>query len=301
MYDNFVTGHRAAVEKRAQLIEGDLANGSQLRRVLSDGHFDAVMHFAASLDVNESVREPLKYYRNNVGSTINLLEAMREAGVRKMVFSSTCATYGIPSGVPITEDMPQFPISPYGRTKLAMEWALGDCATSWGLGATALRYFNASGAAADGALGEDHEPEIHLIPIVLQAALGKRSDVRIFGTDYATRDGTCVRDYVHVEDLASAHRLAMETQPEGVFRYFNLGTGRGSTVREILDAARRVTGCDIHAVAAPRREGDPPELYADPQKITNELGWSPQYSTIEDIIQTAWKWHKNHPDGYGPS
>jgi len=298
VYDNLVTGHLQAVDRRARLIVADLADRDRLTRLFAEEAFDAVMHFAASLDVGESVRDPLLYYRNNVGNTIGVLEAMRQAGVRKLVFSSTCATYGIPPSLPIREKMPQHPINPYGRTKLAMEWALCDCAEAWGLGATALRYFNAAGAAADGTLGEHHHPEIHLIPLTLQVALGQRAEIRIFGNDYATRDGTCVRDYVHVEDLASAHRLAVETQPEAMFRCYNVGTGHGSTVQEIVELARYVTSHPIPAVMAARRPGDPPELLADPSKLMAELGWRPEYTDTRRIIETAWNWHRAHPKGF---
>lgn len=298
VFDNLSNGHRAAVDRRATLIVGDLGDASYVDRILAEGRFDGVMHFAASLEVNESVREPLKYFRNNVVHSVSLLESMKRHGVKRLVFSSTCATYGVPPRTPITEDMPQNPINPYGHTKLAMEWAMRDSAPAWGLGATALRYFNASGAAADGSIGEDHDPESHLIPLVLQVALGRRKDIRIFGTDYPTRDGTCIRDYIHVEDLAEVHRLAIESQPEGEFRCYNVGTGEGVSVRELVEAARSVTGHAIPAVEAPRREGDPPELYADPSKIGRELGWQPRYMDIRQTLKTAWNWHRTHPEGY---
>ena len=291
-------GHCAAVDPRATLVVADLGDAAAVDRAFAEHHFDAVMHFAALLDVNESVREPLKYYRNNIAYTVSLLETMQRHGVRRFVFSSTCATYGVPPKAPITEDMPQQPISPYGRTKLAVEWALRDASESWGLGATALRYFNASGAAADGTLGEDRTPEYHLIPLVLQVALGQRDHIKIFGTDYPTPDGTCVRDYIHVEDLAAVHRRAVESQPEGLFRFYNVGTGRGVSVKELIDVSRSVTGHPIPAFNAPRREGDPPELYADPSKIIRELGWRPRYTDIRETVSTAWQWHKSHPRGY---
>lgn len=291
-------GHRAAVDRRATFVDGNLSDRPLLDRTLREGGFEAVMHFAAYADVNESVREPLRYYRNNVVNTIALLELMRVHEIRKFVFSSSCATYGVPESVPITEDMAQDPISPYGRTKLAMEWAMRDCARGWGLGSTALRYFNASGAAADGSIGEDHTPETHLIPIVLQVALGQREDVRIFGVDYPTPDGSCVRDYIHVEDLADVHRRAVETQEPEEFRYYNVGTGVGHSVKEVIAACREVTGHDIPATPSPRREGDPPELYADPTKIMNDFGWNPKYTDIKRTVETAWGWHKAHPNGY---
>lgn len=298
VFDNLVSGHRAAVDSRASFVHGDLGDAPLVERVLAAGNFDAVMHFAAWLDVNESVREPLKYYRNNVVHSVSLLESMRRCGIRKLVFSSTCATYGVPPAVPITEDMPQDPINPYGHTKLAMEWAMRDSASAWGLGATALRYFNASGAAADGSIGEDHFPESHLIPLVLQVALGQRADIKIFGTDYPTSDGTCIRDYIHVEDLAHVHRLAIESQPEGVFCYYNVGTGQGVSVKELIAAAREITGHPIPAVEAPRREGDPPALFADPSKIKKELRWQPHYPDIRQTLKTAWQWHRSHANGF---
>lgn len=299
VYDNLVDGgHRKAVDPGANLVVGDLADRDLLGKTLKQGVFDAVMHFAAHLDVNESVREPLRYYRNNVANTISLLELMREYEIGKLVFSSSCATYGTPPAVPITEEMPQLPISPYGRTKLMIEWALADSAVAWGLGATALRYFNASGAAADGKIGEDRDPEYHLVPVVLEVASGKREQIKIFGVDYPTVDGSCIRDYVHVEDLADVHRMAIETQQPGKFRYYNVGTGMGVSVKELIEVAREVTGHDIPAVPSPRREGDPAELYADPTKVITELAWQPKYTDISSIVETAWNWHKTHLDGY---
>jgi UDP-glucose 4-epimerase len=297
VYDNLSAGHAQAVPPEATLIRADLGDESALAAALDSG-CDAVMHFAAWLDVGESVRAPLKYYENNVSHTIRLLRLMRDRGIRRLVFSSTCAIYGIPQRVPITEDLPQSPISPYGHTKLAMEWALRDCAAAWGLGSRALRYFNASGAAADGSIGEDHDPEIHLIPLVLKTALKQRDHISIFGTDYPTPDGTCVRDYIHVEDLAEAHLLALESLNEGSFDAFNVGTGRGTSVRAIIDAAQTVTGCEIPIVETGRRPGDPPQLYADPTKIRQTLNWSPQYTDITAIIETAWRWHRTHPQGF---
>jgi len=244
------------------------------------------------------VREPLSYYRNNVIHTVSLLEIMRCHRVRKLVFSSTCAVYGIPLSVPITEDMPKNPINPYGRTKLAIEWALQDCAVAWGLGATALRYFNAAGAASDGSIGEDHHPESHLIPRVIQVALGESDSVKVFGDDYQTRDGSCVRDYVHVEDLSDVHVRAVETQVEGLFTGYNVGTGVGVTVKELIAAAREVTGRRIPAEVGPRRDGDPPELYADASKAAAELGWQARYTDIHSTLETAWKWHRSHPRGF---
>ncbi len=297
--DNLTSGgHREAVDERATLVVGDLADAELVRGTLSEDRFDAVMHFAAMLNVNESVSKPLRYYQNNVSNTVSLLQSMQACGVGKIVFSSTCATYGDVTVAPITEDMPQHPITPYGRSKLAVEWVLRDCAAAWGLGATALRYFNASGASSDGTLGEDRKPEYHLIPLILQVPLGQRADIKIFGADYPTPDGTCVRDYIHVEDLGTVHRLAIESQQAGEFRFYNVGTGHGASVREVIEAARQVTGHEIPAIETPRREGDPPELYADPSKVIRELGWQPAYPTILPIVETAWNWHQAHPKGY---
>ncbi len=299
VYDNLAAGHREAVDARATLVEGDLGDGDLLERTLGDGGFDAVMHFAALADVGESVHQPLRYYHNNVVNTVALLGAMQTHGIKSLVFSSTCAVYGMPPSVPITEDAPRNPISPYGRTKLAIEWAMQDCARAWGLGATALRYFNAAGAAADGSIGEDHDPESHLIPLVLKVALGQREDIKIFGVDYPTPDGSCIRDYVHVEDLAGIHRKALETQVEGKFRFYNVGTGMGVSVKELIEATRAVTGHEIPSSPAPRREGDPPELYADPTRATADRQWQPKYTDIKKTIETAWNWHKAHPNGFG--
>ncbi len=299
--DNLSKGHEQAVDGRARLVVGELADVELLDRELIGGGFDGVMHFAALADVNESVRCPGLYYENNVVNSVRLLAAMERAEITRLVFSSTCATYGEPEACPITEDMRQQPINPYGRTKLAMEWAMRDAVDAWGLGATALRYFNASGAAADGSIGEDHTPETHLIPIVLQVALEQRDGVKIFGTDYPTPDGTCVRDYIHVDDLASAHVLAIESQKPSTFRSYNVGTGRGTSVREIIEAARTVTGHPIPAEEAPRRAGDPPKLFADPTKIQSELGWSPVHMDIESTVAAAWRWHSAHPHGFSPA
>jgi UDP-glucose 4-epimerase len=297
VYDNLCAGHAAAVPAGVTLVRADLADSAVLEKTLA-GNIDAVIHFAAFLDVGESVREPLKYYRNNVLNTVHLLELMRARGVNRIVFSSTCATYGVPERIPITEDEPQKPINPYGVTKLSVEWALRDCATAWGLGACALRYFNASGASADGSIGEDHEPEIHLLPLVLKTALGQRSHVSIFGTDYPTPDGTCIRDYIHVEDLADAHLRALESLEPGRFAAYNVGTGVGTSVREVLEEARRVTGVDIPTVEGPRRPGDPPSLFADSTRLRQQLAWRPKYTHIAGILETAWRWHRDHPNGY---
>jgi UDP-glucose-4-epimerase GalE len=259
------------------------------------------MHFAALAYVGVSVTDPAAYYRNNVVGSLSLLDAMRDAGVRRIVFSSSCATYGIPERVPITEDHPQHPISPYGFTKLVVEHALGDYARAYGFSYAALRYFNAAGAAADGTLGENHDPETHLIPLVLQVALGQRESVDIFGADYPTPDGTCIRDYIHVDDLAEAHRLALErlaAGPDGAELKLNLGTGRGASVKQVIDECRAVTGRPIKVRDAPRREGDPPELVADASAARRVLGWQARHAAIRDVIESAWAWHRAHPHGY---
>ncbi len=299
VYDNLTAGHRQAVDRKATFIQGDLGDRAKLDEVFRIGRFDATMHFAAFLNVGESVAEPLKYWENNVANTVNLLRCMERHGVRRMVFSSSCAVYGEPEELPIREDQPTNPINPYGHTKLAVEWMLRQSAVAWGLGSVALRYFNAAGAASDGSIGEDHDPEVHLIPIVLQVALGLRSAVEIFGTDYPTADGTCVRDYVHVEDLAEAHLLAIEGTEPGRADAYNVGTGYGNSVLEIIQAARRVTGRPIAAVAAGRRPGDPPALFADASLIQRRYGWLPSYRDVETTIASAWRWHQSHPRGYG--
>jgi UDP-glucose-4-epimerase GalE len=296
--DNLSQGHRRAVDPRAKLIVGDLGDRAALDDVLQSEPFDGAMHFAASALVGESAEKPLAYYRNNTVNTLGLLEALRDAGVNRLVFSSTCATYGTPERVPISEDTPQHPINPYGRSKLAVEWMLADSASAWGLGACALRYFNACGAADDGSIGEDHDPETHLIPIVLQVALAKRPHVTIFGSDYDTPDGTCLRDYIHVEDLADAHRLAIEAIEPGRFDAFNVGTGTGYSVQQIIEAARRVTGRDIRAEEGERRVGDPPTLIADGSRIRRELGWQPTWTDIDEVIGSAWRWAEAHPNGF---
>ncbi len=297
VYDNLSLGHRAAVAP-GRLIEGDLMDRPRMIAALSDKQIDAVMHFAAFASVNESVVDPAKYYQNNVVASLNLLEAMRAVDVGRIVFSSTTATYGVPQHVPITEDEPQRPINPYGFAKLVVEQALADYAAAYGLAYAALRYFNASGASPTGDLGEDHTPETHLIPIVLEVALGKRPHITIFGEDYPTPDGTCIRDYVHVDDLASAHLLALEKLEPGHGLRLNLGTGRGHSVREVIDACRRVTGHAIPTQSGPRRAGDPPELVADSRLAQSTLGWQPAYMDLDGIVRTAWQWHSANPDGY---
>lgn len=300
VYDNLSRGHRQAAPAD-RLIEGEVADRAKLVSVLKEKQIDAVMHFAAFALVNESVLDPALYYRNNVIAALELLEAMREGDVKRIVFSSTTATYGEPDTIPIPESTPQRPINPYGFTKLVIEQALADYATAYGLGYAALRYFNAAGAHPDGSIGEDHDPESHLIPIVLQVALGQREHITIYGDDYATADGTCVRDYIHVCDLADAHLRALDRLTPGKGICLNLGTGRGTSVRQIIEACRRVTGHEIPEVIGARRAGDPPELVADARRAAEELGWRPQYTDIEQIVQTAWNWHRSHPRGYATS
>ena len=288
--DNLSVGHAWAAP---DLVRGDLADRDGLEAALRDFRAEAVMHFAAHASVPESVADPAKYYRNNVVGTLNLLDAMRAAGVPRLVFSSTCATYGEPAAMPITEATPQAPVNPYGYSKLASERAIADYARAYGIGGVALRYFNASGAAADGSLGEDHTPETHLIPLVLQVALGTRPHIAIFGTDYPTPDGTCVRDYIHVEDLAEAHLRAVTLAEPGTYRAYNVGTGRGFSVREVIDACREVTGRPIPAVEHPRRAGDPPMLVASADALRRDTGWEPRYTEVRPIVETAWRWHKS--------
>ncbi|MEC8473221.1 MAG: UDP-glucose 4-epimerase GalE [Planctomycetota bacterium] len=298
VYDNLSRGHREAVPE-GLLIEGELTDTATLTRVLTENRIEAVMHFAAFALVNESVNDPSLYYQNNVVATLSLLEAMRLADVKKFVFSSTTATYGEPNHVPISEDTPQRPINPYGFTKLVIEQALADYAEAYGMGYAALRYFNAAGAHPDGTIGEDHDPETHLIPIVLQVAMGQRDSITIFGNDYQTSDGTCVRDYVHVNDLADAHLKALDKIRPSTGICLNLGTGRGTSVREIIDACREVTGHAIPEQVGQRREGDPSELVADATRARDQLGWEPQYVEVCSIVETAWRWHQLHPNGYG--
>ena len=257
------------------------------------------MHFAAFALVGESVADPAKYYQNNVVASLSLLEAMRATGVRKMVFSSTTATYGVPKRIPISEEEDQRPINPYGFAKLVIERALSDYAHAYGFGYAALRYFNAAGASPDGDLGEDHTPESHLIPLVLQVALGQREHITVFGSDYPTPDGTCIRDYIHVDDLGDAHVRALDLLKPGAELKLNLGTGRGYSVLEVIEACRRATGHKIPAVKGDRRPGDPPELVADSTQARKVLGWNPKYADIDTIVQTAWRWHSAHPKGYG--
>jgi len=303
--DNLSNGHRAAVEGaigpsgRGAFFVADLANTFQIIDIFQRRKVEAVMHFAASAYVGESVTDPRKYYRNNVSNTVSMLDAMHAAGIKKLVFSSTCATYGMPAKMPITEDTPQAPINPYGDSKLMVEHILKDTAKAEGLAFAAPRYFNVAGCAPDGALGEDHRPETHIIPVLLQVAMGKRSHMDLFGTDYPTPDGTCVRDYIHVWDLVEAHLVLLEKLQEGRGLFYNLGVGRGYSNREMIEAVKRVTGKDIPIKEAGRRAGDPPELYAAPDKIKRELGWSAKFTDLDEIVRTAWEWFKTHPQGYG--
>ena len=294
VFDNLSRGHREAV-RWGPLVEGDLADRQRLCAALIEHKVEAVMHFAAYAYVGESVTDPALYYRNNLGGTLSLLEAMREAGIGEIVFSSTCATYGIPDRVPIREDAPQRPVNPYGETKLAIERALHWYAAAYGLRSVSLRYFNAAGADPEGEIGEHHEPETHLVPLVLQAALGQRPHIEIYGTDYPTPDGTAIRDYVHVRDLAIAHMRALERlRGGGGSAAVNLGTGQGHSVREVIAAAELASGRKVPARAAPRRPGDPPALVADPSLAGEILGWHPQHSDLDTIIRTSLAWHTRH-------
>jgi UDP-glucose 4-epimerase len=293
--DNLSKGHEEAIPAGARLVWGDLLDEGFVRETLAEG-FDGVLHFAALSLVAESMEEPERYYRNNVGGTLNLLDAMNGAGVTRLVFSSTAAVYGDPEEVPIPETAPTVPTNPYGASKLAVDGMIGAVSQARGLAATSLRYFNVAGAS--GRFGEDHHPETHLIPLVLQAAAGTRDSVKLFGTDYPTRDGTAVRDYIHIEDLGRAHLMALEAARPGEHRVYNLGNGAGFSVLEVVEAARRVTGRRIEAVEAPRRAGDPPALVASSDKTREELGWKPEKPELEAMISDAWAWMRVHPDGY---
>jgi UDP-glucose-4-epimerase GalE len=297
VYDNLAQGHRKAVPAE-RLIVGDLNEAHRIDQVLVEKRIDAVVHFAAFAAVGESVQNPAKYYQNNLVNTLNLMECLRRGGVSRFVFSSTCATYGIPQHVPITEETPQRPINPYGFTKLAIERALADYADAYRWGYAALRYFNAAGARPDGSIGEDHDPETHLIPLVIYAATGRRPHIEVFGTDYPTPDGTCIRDYIHVDDLAEAHLMALEKLQPGQGMQHNLGTGRGYSVREVIRTVEAVTGKKVPVKEGPRRAGDPPALVAAAEKVQRELGWKPQYADLKPIVETAWNWHSKNPKGY---
>jgi UDP-glucose 4-epimerase len=294
IFDNLSEGHRAAVDPRAEFIESDLQDRQSIESSLSRAHPDAVMHFAANALVGESMQNPSKYFRNNVGHGLNLLDALVATGVKRLVFSSTCAIFGPPDRIPIDETEPARPINPYGESKLAFEKMLRWYGEIHGLKFVSLRYFNAAGASEK--FGEDHRCETHLIPNVLKVALGEKTHVEIFGTDYDTPDGTCIRDYIHIVDLAQAHILAL-TAPKSAF--YNLGTGGGSSVREVINAAKKITGRKIDIVEKPRRPGDPPRLIASSKKIKSELGWEPKFQSLDAIIESAWKWHQKFPQGYG--
>ncbi|MGX7200193.1 UDP-glucose 4-epimerase GalE [Enterococcus nangangensis] len=297
--DNLVTGHRQAVHPKARFYEGDIRDKSFLQSVFAKEKVEGILHFAAFSLVGESVEKPLKYFNNNIYGMQVLLEVMEEYGVKNIVFSSTAATYGEPEETPITETTPQKPTNPYGESKLTMEKMMKWCHEAYGMNFVALRYFNVAGAKENSSIGEDHDPETHLVPIILQVALGQRDSLKIFGTDYPTPDGTCIRDYVQVVDLIAAHILALEyLKNGGESTAFNLGSNTGYSVKEMLEAARKVTGKVIPAEVAPRRAGDPSILVASADKAKAILGWQPQHTDVEDIIQTAWNWHVSHPKGY---
>ena len=297
--DNLSSGHRAAL-KGGRLYVGDVGDRAFLKSLFEKESIEAVIHFAAFSLVGESMQVPERYFRNNVTAGLALIETMLEYKVPYLVFSSTAATFGEPEHIPIVETDPQIPTNPYGESKLIVEHMLRWCDQAHGLKYCALRYFNVAGAWHDGSIGEDHHPETHLIPVILQVAQGKRDKLSIFGSDYPTRDGTCVRDYIHVEDLIDAHFLALDYLKAGnPSAAFNLGNGQGFSNREILEAARKVTGHPIPAQDAPRRPGDPATLIASSQKAMDVLGWKPRYTSVEDVIASAWRWHAAHPDGYG--
>ena len=293
VFDNLSEGHRAAVDPRAAFVQGDLADPPGVARALKESGAAAVIHFAGNALVGESMANPGKYFRNNVAGGIHLLDAALAAGVRKFVFSSTCATYGSPERVPMTEDLPQRPINPYGESKLMFEKMLGWYHQAHGLEFVAFRYFNAAGASAR--FGEHHRIETHLIPNVLKVPLGQARQCEIYGADYPTPDGTCIRDYIHILDLAQAHILGLAAGKRG---FYNLGNGDGYSVRQVIQECEKITGKKITAVEKPRRPGDPPKLVASSEKAVRELGWKPQYPKLENIVATAWEWHKKHPDGY---
>jgi len=293
IFDNLSEGHRRALDPRAAFAEGDLVDRQLIEKTLSKQQPDAVMHFAANALVGESMQNPSKYFRNNIANGLNLLDAMISAGVEKIIFSSTCAIFGPPKRVPIDETMTPRPINPYGESKLAFEKILRWYGEIHGLKFVSLRYFNAAGASAK--FGEDHRVETHLIPNVLKVALGQKPNVEIFGTDYETPDGTCIRDYIHIVDLSRAHILALNAT-KGDF--YNLGTGGGASVRDVIDSCRKITGRNIDIVEKPRRPGDPPRLIASSEKIKRELGWQPQFQSLDAIIESAWKWHQKFPRGY---
>jgi UDP-glucose 4-epimerase len=290
--DNLSSGHRDAV-LCGNFIQGDLADRALLKGLLQSGRFDAVMHFASSIQVGESVQQPAKYYENNVTNTLHLLDAMRDSAVQRFIFSSTAATFGEPQYTPMDERHPQAPINPYGRSKLMIEQVLQDYDRAYGLKSVCLRYFNAAGADPDGQLGERHDPETHLIPLVLQAASGRRADIAVFGRDYDTPDGTCIRDYIHINDLCEAHWLALQSLMQGAgSQRYNLGNGQGFSVQAVIEAAERVTGRTIAVQDAPRREGDPARLVADATLARQQLGWTPQFADLDTLVRHAWAWEQ---------
>lgn len=297
VFDDLSRGHKGAV-RDAKFVQGNLADFALLVETLRKYGIEAVMHFAAFIEVGESMEQPLKYYHNNVCNTRVLLAAMEEAGVEKFVFSSSAAVYGIAKEAPIKEDSAKEPINAYGETKWAIERMCHYQSLAGKVRYAALRYFNASGAGQDGQLGEDHRPESHLIPLVIQAAMGKRKEIKVFGTDYPTPDGTCVRDYIHIEDLCRAHLLALGRLDSNSELVYNLGNGLGYSVRQVIETVKKVSGRDFKVVNVERRPGDPPVLTSDATKAKKELGWVPKFAELESIVETAWKWHKNHPNGY---
>ena len=297
--DNLVTGHRASVPDNIKFYEGDIRDGAVLDKIFTENNIEAVIHFCAFSLVGESVEKPLKYFNNNVGGMISLLESMQRNNVKRIIFSSTAATYGEPDKIPILETDPTRPTNPYGESKLIMEKMIKWAGKQHNIQYVALRYFNVAGAWRDGSIGEDHRYETHLIPLILQVPLGKRKCITVYGSDYPTKDGTCIRDYVHVEDLARAHILALEyLRNGGESSIFNLGSGDGYSVMEMINAARTVTGHEIPLEIGSRRAGDPARLVADSTKAHEILGWQPEFTDMKDIIASAWKWHKSHPEGY---
>ena len=296
--DNLSYGHRQAVQW-GPFYEGDMADSGLLKKIFSEHKIEAVMHFAAFCYVGESVEDPLKYYKNNISATLTLLTEMVAHNIFNFIFSSTCATYGEPEKLPLLEDFPQNPINPYGRSKLMMEQILNDLDHAKGMKAVCLRYFNAAGADPEGQIGEDHNPETHLIPLVLQTALGQRDEITIFGSDYPTEDGTCIRDYIHILDLAQAHFLSLQhLLAGGESKKYNLGNGNGYSILDVITCAEKVSGKKIAYSYADRRAGDPAALVGSAALITNELGWKPEFNSLESILTTAWNWHVNHPKGF---
>lgn len=299
VFDNLSYGHKQAIPKQARFVNGDLLDKEKVIKTLRDEKIGAVVHFAGFIAVGESVKDPLKYISNNVLGGFNLIDSMKSLAIKKIIFSSSAAVYGDPTSTPINEDEDLKPTNPYGETKLVFEKFLRMCDPSYGIRSISLRYFNAAGADIPNDLGEDHDPETHLIPLILKVALGQREKVDVYGTDYDTNDGTCVRDYVHVKDLAAAHILALrKLEAGGSSSYYNLGSSNGYSVKEVIEMCRKVTGKGIKAVNGPRREGDPPKLVASSEKIKKELGFQFKHSDLKNIIETAWAWHSKHPDGY---